>query len=62
MLNWTALWIGSYLVGFQGPLQDPAQESVPVTAHISEGAKLNVFWATRSCRASHRLLCGHRLA
>jgi general nucleoside transport system permease protein len=44
MLNWIALWIGSYLVGFEGPLQDPAQVFVPVTEEVSPGARLNVFW------------------
>jgi simple sugar transport system permease protein len=44
MLNWIALWIGSYLVGFEGPLQDPAQVFVPVTEEVSSGARLNVFW------------------
>jgi general nucleoside transport system permease protein len=53
MLNWTALWIGSYLVGFQGPLQDPAQESVPVTKEISAGAKLNVFWGDPVLQGLH---------
>jgi general nucleoside transport system permease protein len=53
MLNWTALWIGSYLVGFQGPLQDPAQESVPVTKEISQGAKLDVFWGDPILQGLH---------
>jgi general nucleoside transport system permease protein len=53
MLNWTAVWIGSYLVGFQGPLQDPAQESVPVTKEVSAGAKLNVFWGDPVLQGLH---------
>ena len=53
MLNWIALWIGSYLVGFQGPLQDPAQESVPVTKEVSAGAKLNVFWGDPVLQGLH---------
>jgi ABC-type uncharacterized transport system permease subunit len=44
MLNWIALWIGSYLVGFEGPLQDPAQVFVPVTEEVAPSARLNVFW------------------
>jgi simple sugar transport system permease protein len=44
MLNWIALWIASYLVGFEGPLQDPSQVFVPVTEEVSSGAKLDVFW------------------
>ena len=53
MLNWTALWIGSYLVGFQGPLQDPAQESVPVTKEIAPDAKLDVFWGDPILQGLH---------
>jgi ABC-type uncharacterized transport system permease subunit len=44
MLNWIALWVASYLVGFEGPLQDPQQVFVPVSEEVSQGAKLNVFW------------------
>jgi general nucleoside transport system permease protein len=53
MLNWTALWIGSYLVGFGGPLQDPAQEFVPVMKEVSEGAKLDVWWGDPVSQGLH---------
>jgi ABC-type uncharacterized transport system permease subunit len=53
MLNWIALWIGSYLVGFEGPLQDPAQVFVPVTEEVSQGAKLNVFWGEALAQGLH---------
>jgi simple sugar transport system permease protein len=53
MLNWTAIWVGSYLVGFDGPLQDPAQESVPVTKEVAESAKLNVFWGDPVLQGLH---------
>jgi general nucleoside transport system permease protein len=53
MLNWIALWIGSYLVGFEGPLQDPAQVFVPVTEEVSEGAKLDVFWGPPAPQGLH---------
>jgi ABC-type uncharacterized transport system permease subunit len=53
MLNWTALWIGSYLVGFGGPLQDPAQESVPTSKAVAESAKLNVFWGDPLLQGLH---------
>jgi simple sugar transport system permease protein len=46
MLNWIAIWIGSYLVGYNGPLQDPKQVFVPVTEEVSQGAKLNVWWGS----------------
>ncbi|MDQ5822371.1 MAG: ABC transporter permease [Actinomycetota bacterium] len=53
MLNWIALWIGSYLVGFGGPLQNPKDTSVPATAEIAEGAKLPVFWGDPVLQGLH---------
>jgi len=53
MLNWTALWVGTYLVGFGGPLQDPAQESVPTTKAVAESAKLNVWWGDPVLQGLH---------
>jgi simple sugar transport system permease protein len=53
MLNWTALYVGSYLVGFDGPLQDPTQESVPVTKEVADSAKLNVFWGDPVLQGLH---------
>src|SRR5207248_1997476 len=35
MLNWIALWLGSYLVGFNGPMQDPKAFSAPVTRPVA---------------------------
>jgi simple sugar transport system permease protein len=43
MLNWIAVWVGSYLFGQGGPLQG-AQPSIPISNDIAEGAKLPVFW------------------
>ena len=44
MLNWIAIWIGAFLFGVGGPLQNDRQEFVPVSNDIVEGAKLPVFW------------------
>jgi ABC-type uncharacterized transport system permease subunit len=44
MLNYIALWGAVYLVGFNGPLQNPSQISAPVTRPIAESAHLKVFW------------------
>src|SRR5262249_22200049 len=44
MLNWIAVWVGSYLFGQGGPLQNSTQPSIPVSNDIAEGAKLPVFW------------------
>jgi simple sugar transport system permease protein len=46
MLNWTAVWVGSYLVGAGGPLQG-SQVSIPVSNNIVDGAKLPVFWGLK---------------
>jgi ABC-type uncharacterized transport system permease subunit len=44
MLNWIAIWVGSFLFGLGGPLQNDAQKSVPISNDIVEDAKLPVFW------------------
>jgi ABC-type uncharacterized transport system permease subunit len=44
MLNWIAIWVGAYLFGQGGPLQNDQQASIPISNDIAEGAKLPVFW------------------
>jgi ABC-type uncharacterized transport system permease subunit len=44
MLNWIAIWVGAYLFGQGGPLQNSTQPSIPISNDIVEGAKLKVFW------------------
>jgi ABC-type uncharacterized transport system permease subunit len=44
MLNWIAIEVGSYLIGFGGPFQDPSQPGVPVSRAIAPNAHLPVFW------------------
>jgi ABC-type uncharacterized transport system permease subunit len=44
MLNWIAIWLGVYLFQLGGPLQDPAQKSIPVSKTVLASAKLPVFW------------------
>jgi general nucleoside transport system permease protein len=53
MLNWIALWVGSYLVGFNGPMQDPRALSAPVTKPVAESAKLFVFWGPPTLQGLH---------
>jgi ABC-type uncharacterized transport system permease subunit len=53
MLNWIALWIGSYLVGFNGPMQDARQISAPVTRSVADSAKLHVFWGNPHLQGLH---------
>jgi general nucleoside transport system permease protein len=47
MLNWIAVWVGSYLFGQGGPLQNTSQPSIPISNDIAEGAKLPVFWGLK---------------
>jgi ABC-type uncharacterized transport system permease subunit len=47
MLNWIAIWVGSYLLGQGGPLQNSTQPSIPISNDIAEGAKLPVFWGLK---------------
>jgi general nucleoside transport system permease protein len=55
MLNWIALWIGSYLVGFNGPLQQklPGGASIPQSADVAASAKLPVFWGSPVLQGLH---------
>jgi len=53
MLNWIAVWVGSYLVGFGGPLQDKAQISAPVTKSVAPDAHLPVFWGSAVLQGLH---------
>jgi ABC-type uncharacterized transport system permease subunit len=53
MLNWAVLWIGVFLFGLDGPLQNDTQESVPVSNDIVEGAKLRVWWGDPLLQGLH---------
>jgi general nucleoside transport system permease protein len=53
MLNWIALWFVSYLVGFGGPLKDPAAGPVPVSEPVAESAKLPVFFGPELLQGLH---------
>ena len=55
MLNYTAIYIGAYLFGLGGPLQnsDPAQQSIPVSNDVLESARLPVFWGDPELQGLH---------
>jgi ABC-type uncharacterized transport system permease subunit len=44
MLNWIAIYVGEWLFGDGGPLQNSANPSVPISNDIANSAKLPVFW------------------
>jgi general nucleoside transport system permease protein len=53
MLNWIALWVGVWLFSLDGPLQNDAQRSIPVSNDVVEGAKLPVFWGDPVLQGLH---------
>jgi general nucleoside transport system permease protein len=53
MLNYTAIYVGQYLFGLGGPLQNAAQRSVPVSNDVVGGAKLPVFWGDPELQGLH---------
>jgi ABC-type uncharacterized transport system permease subunit len=44
MLNWVAIWVGQFLFGLGGPLQNDTQSSVPISNDILDASKLKVIW------------------
>jgi simple sugar transport system permease protein len=46
MLNWIAVWVGSWLFGDGGPLQNSTEPFTPVSNTIAKSAQLPVFWGT----------------
>jgi general nucleoside transport system permease protein len=53
MLNYTAIYVGDYLFGLGGPLQNDAQRSVPVSNDVVPGARLHVFWGDPELQGLH---------
>ena len=53
MLNYTAIYVGQYLFGLGGPLQNSAQRSVPVSNDVVARAKLPVFWGDPELQGLH---------
>ena len=53
MLNWIAIWIGTYLFGLGGPLQNTTDASLPVSTDVLESAKLPVFWGDQDLQGLH---------
>ena len=53
MLNWIAYWIGTYVFGQGGPLQNDANKSVPISNDIVDDVKLNVWWGDPLLQGLH---------
>ena len=55
MLNYTALYMGLYFFGTNGPLHssDPANASIPVSNDVFEDTRLPVFWGNPELQGLH---------
>ena len=53
MLNYTAIYLGQYLFGLGGPLQNDTQRSVPVSNDVVPDARLPVFWGDPELQGLH---------
>jgi simple sugar transport system permease protein len=53
MLNWIAYWVGSYLVGRGGPLQNKADVSLPISRAVAKSATLPTFWGNPNLQGLH---------
>ena len=53
MLNWIAVFVGVFLFGLGGPLQNDTQEFIPISNDVAEGAKLPVFWGDPLLQGLH---------
>jgi simple sugar transport system permease protein len=47
MLNWIAIWLGSWLFGDGGPLQNADNKAVPISNDVAASAQLPVFWGEK---------------
>jgi ABC-type uncharacterized transport system permease subunit len=53
MLNYTAIYIGLYLFGLGGPLQNDREATLPVSNDVVEAARLPVFWGEPLLQGLH---------
>jgi simple sugar transport system permease protein len=53
MLNWIAFYVGLYLFGQGGPLQNSEQVFSPTSNEVVEGARLPVFWGDPVLQGLH---------
>jgi general nucleoside transport system permease protein len=53
MLNYTAIFVGLYLFGLGGPLQNDREATLPVSNDVVEAARLPVFWGDPILQGLH---------
>src|SRR5215212_4632857 len=44
MLNWIVYWVGSFLFGRGGPLQNTVDVAIPASNEVTPSAHLPAFW------------------
>jgi ABC-type uncharacterized transport system permease subunit len=53
MLNWIAIWVGTWLFGDGGPLQNSQNSSLPISNDVVDKAQLPVFWGDKGLQGLH---------
>lgn len=53
MLNWIAYYVGSWLFGIGGPLQNDTDLSVPISNDVVDAVKLPVIWGEKGFQGLH---------
>jgi general nucleoside transport system permease protein len=53
MLNWIAYWVGTWLFGDGGPLQNSQNSSLPISNDVVDKAQLPVFWGDKGLQGLH---------
>ena len=53
MLNWIAIWVGTWLFGDGGPLQNDQNSSLPISNDVVDKAQLPVFWGDKGLQGLH---------
>src|SRR5207248_4247613 len=53
MLNWIAIWGGTYLFGDGGPLQNTQNSALPISNDVTPGAQLPVVWGDQGLQGLH---------
>jgi ABC-type uncharacterized transport system permease subunit len=53
MLNWIAIWIGTYLFGDGGPLQNSQNSALPISNDVTPSAQLPVIWGDQQLQGLH---------
>jgi general nucleoside transport system permease protein len=53
MLNWIAIWVGTWLFGLGGPLQNDRDPNLPVSNDVVEAVKLPVYWGDPALQGLH---------